>query len=146
MLFCLGVYLVVRGKNWLYYILYPIAALNRETICFLTVFFVIWKWQELRALGREVMRKDILSLLRFLLPVVWFQRRWIQNPGIYWSCKILISLWFVGMFIAGLLKEIRVSSELSALLAPALGLIVYHRFVPVPAEDCSGEAGSIARL
>jgi hypothetical protein len=39
MLFCVGVYLVVSGRNWLYYLLYPIAVLNRETICFLTFFF-----------------------------------------------------------------------------------------------------------
>jgi hypothetical protein len=43
---------------------------------------------------------------------------------------ILVPLWFVGMFFMGLLPEIRIFSELSALLVPALGLIVYHRFVP----------------
>jgi hypothetical protein len=37
--FSLGVYLVVSNRNWLYYIVYPIAVLNRETICFLTIFF-----------------------------------------------------------------------------------------------------------
>jgi hypothetical protein len=207
MLFCMGVYLVVSGKDWLYYILYPIAVLNRETICFLTIFFVIWKWQEMRAregklTGTDVLRLAahglaqaaiwiglkvwlahrfagnvydygsivtnppvvgrvmlnlhqlarpqqwpvFLSIFGFLLPVVWLQRRWIQNQGIYWSCKILIPLWFVGMFFMGLLPEIRIFSELSSLLVPALGLIVYHRFVPVPAEAGSGGAGSIAGL
>ena len=202
MLFCVGVYLVVSGRDWLYYLLYPIAVLNRETICFLTIFFVIWKWQQLRAREGRVTRQDtvklgahglaqaaiwiglkvwlahrfagniydygsivttprvvgrvmlnlhqlarpqqwpvFLSVFGFLLPVVWLQRRWIQNGGIYWSCKILLPLWFVGMFFMGLLPEIRIFSELSSLLVPALGLIVYHRFRPVPAG-----AGSIARL
>ena len=205
MFFCLGVYLVVSGKDWLYYALYPISVLNRETICFLTIFFVIWKWQELRTGEDRVTRKDalrlavhglaqaaiwiglkvwlahrfagniydygsivttprvvgrvmlnlhqlarpqqwpvFLSVFGFLLPVVWLQRRWIQNGGIYWSLKILLPLWFVGMFFMGLLPEIRIFSELSSLLVPALGLIVYHRFRPV--DTCPGEAGSMAGL
>jgi hypothetical protein len=195
MLFCVGVYLVVSGRDWFYYALYPIAVLNRETICFLTIFFMIWKWQELQGREGRVTREDalrltahglaqagiwiglkvwlahrfagnvydygsivttppvvgrvmlnlhqlarpqqwpvFLSIFGFLLPVVWLQRRWIWNGGIYWSCKILIPLWFAGMFFMGLLPEIRIFSELSSLLVPALGLIVYHRFVPVPAE------------
>jgi len=207
MLFCVGVYLVVSGRNWLYYLLYPIAVLNRETICFLTIFFVIWKWQELRAREGRVTRQHtvklaahglaqaaiwvglkvwlahrfaanvydyasivtnprvfgrilmnlhhlarpqqwpvFLSVFGFLLPVVWLQRSWIRNGGIYWSCMILIPLWFVGMFFVGLLPEIRIFSELSSLLVPALGLIVYHRFSPVPADvRCSG-IGSVDRL
>jgi hypothetical protein len=189
--FCVGVFLVVSGRDWLYYVLFPIAVLNRETICFLTVFFLIWKWQELRARDGKVTSQDALrlaghglaqaaiwialklwlahrfaanqydygsrvtnppvigrvllnlhelvlpqqwpvylSVFGFLLPVVWLQRRWIGNPGIYWSCAIMAPLWFVGMFFMGLLPEIRIFSELSAVLAPALGLIVYHRFVP----------------
>jgi hypothetical protein len=204
MLFCVGVYLVVSGRDWLYYILYPIAVLNRETICFLTIFFVIWKWQELRTQKGKLRRKDalrlaahglaqaaiwivlkvwlarrfagniydygsiptnppvigrmmlnlhelvrpqqwpvFLSVFGFLLPVLWLQRQWIQNEGIYWSCKIVIPLWFVGMFFMGLLPEIRIFSELSSLVVPAIGLIVYHRFMPVPAK---AKAGSIAGL
>ncbi len=199
--FCIGVYLVVSGRDTLYYLLYPIAVLNRETICFLTVFFLIWQWQEARAGDGRVTRKDALrlawhglaqaaiwiglklwlahkfaantydygsrvtnppvvgrvllnihelvlpqqwpvylSVFGFLLPVVWLQRRWIGNKGIYWGCAILVPLWFVGMFFMGLLPEIRIFSELSALLVPALGLIVYHRFVPVDAAASSPEA------
>jgi hypothetical protein len=194
----------VSGRDWLYYILYPIAVLNRETICFLTVFFVIWKWQELRTQKGKLRREDalrlaahglaqaaiwivlkvwlarrfagniydygstptnppvighmmlnlhelvrpqqwpvFLSVFGFLLPVLWLQRQWIQNGGIYWSCKIVIPLWFVGMFFMGLLPEIRIFSELSSLVVPAIGLIVYHRFMPVPAK---ARAGSTAGL
>jgi hypothetical protein len=192
MFFCLGVYLVVSGRDWLYYAVFPIATLNRETTCFLILFFVVWKWQELRARTGYVTWKEILSLLGhgavqaaiwvglklwllrrfaanpydyglgksdhmvldklkfnihelllpqqwptylslfgFLLPVVWLQRRWIRNPGIYWSCAIMMPLWFAGMMFVGVIPEIRIFSELSAILVPAIGLIVYHRFIPV---------------
>ena len=198
MFFCVGVYLVVTGRNWLYYAMYPIAVLNRETICFLTVFFLVWKWKELRARKGNVSSREVLrlaahglaqaaiwiglklwlahkfmgnvydyptivtrprflgrvelnfhmlvrpqqwpvylSVFGFLLPVLWLQRRWIQSEGIYWSCKILLPLWFAGMFCMGLLPEIRVFSELSAVLVPALGLIVYHRFAPVASDRYS---------
>lgn len=205
MFFCIGVYLVVSGRDLIYYIVYPIAVLNRETICFLTVFFLVWKWRELRAsksaltandvvllgahgvaqgaiwvglklwlahrfasnvyeyptivtnprvIGRVLMNIHMilrpqqwavyLSVFGFLLPVIWLQRRWIQNPGIYWGCTILIPLWFVGMFFMGLMPEIRIFSELSALLVPALGLIVYHRFKPVGMETGTLESNSAA--
>ncbi len=197
--FCIGVYLVVSGRDLLYYLVYPIAVLNRETICFLTIFFLIWKWQELRARDGKLTPRDAwrlaahglaqaaiwialklwlahrfavntydygsrvtnppvvgrvmlnihelvlpqqwpvyLSVFGFLLPVVWLQRRWIGNQGIYWGCMILVPLWFVGMFFMGLLPEIRIFSELSALLVPALGLIVYHRFVPAAERTAIG--------
>jgi len=42
--FCMGVNLVVRGRRWLYYLLFVPAVFNRETICFLTVFFAVWEW------------------------------------------------------------------------------------------------------
>ncbi|WP_183812164.1 hypothetical protein [Tunturibacter empetritectus] len=202
MFFCLGVFLVVSGRNRLYYALYPIAVLNRETICFLTIFFLIWKWQEIRAREGRVTSKDALrlaahgvvqgaiwvglklwlahrfaaniydygstptnppvvgrmmlnvhmllrpqqwpvylSVFGFLLPVILLQRRWIGNPGIDYGCTILIPIWFVGMFFMGLMPEIRIFSELSALLVPAMGLIVYHRFAPVAAEPSGAVAG-----
>lgn len=195
MFFCLGVYLVISKRDWLYYVIYPIAVLNRETICFLTVFFLVWRWQELKTRVAKVTLKDALplaahgaaqaaiwlaikiwlthrfaanpgdygangpqpaivqilqklkfniheillpqqwpvylSLFGFLLPVLWLQRKWIRNPGIYWSCAIVVPLWFAGMLLVGLIPEIRIFSELSALLVPALALIVHHRFVPV---------------
>ena len=92
----------------------------------------------LHQLARPQQWPVFLSIFGFLLPVIWQQRRWIQNGGIYWSCKILIPLWFLGMFFMGLLPEIRIFSELSSLLVPALGLIVYHRFVPVSIETGTG--------
>ena len=84
-----------------------------------------------------------LSVFGFLLPMLWLQRRWIGNQGIYWSCTILFPLWFAGMFFMGLMPEIRVFSELSALLVPALGLIVYHRFVPAASHETQRVGGGV---
>jgi hypothetical protein len=192
MFFCLAVYLVISGKDWAYYVLFPIATLNRETTCFLTIFMLVWKWRELKSLKGELRPKDwltlaahgvvqiaiwmhlkawlahhfagnqfdygvsntpapasqklllnlhmmvepqqwpvFLSLFGFLLPAIWLGRRWIRNEGISWGLAIMLPLWALGMLLVGVIGEIRVFSELSALLAPALGLIVYHRFRPV---------------
>jgi hypothetical protein len=192
MFFCVGVYLVVTGRTWLYYVMFPIATLNRETTCFLAMFFLIWRWQDLRAQtgkisgrealglamhvgaqtaiwiglklwlahrfaanphdfgldgpGRPLVGKLLfnirelllpyqwpvyLSLFGFLLPVVLLQRRWIRDARISLSCAILFPIWFAGMMLVGIISEIRVFSELSAILVPAIGLIVYHRFRPV---------------
>jgi hypothetical protein len=191
MFFCLAVYLVVSGKDWIYYLLFPIATLNRETTCFLTLFMLVWKWRELRARECALTVKDwltlaahgvvqiaiwlalklwlahhfasnqfdfgtsgtaapisqkllfnlhmlisppqwpvFLSLFGFLLPAIWLGRRWIRNEGISWGLAIVLPLWVLGMMLVGVVTEIRVFSELSALLVPALGLIVYHRFAP----------------
>jgi hypothetical protein len=45
--FSLGIYLVISRRLWLYYIVFPLVVLNRETACFITVFFVIWEWVRL---------------------------------------------------------------------------------------------------
>jgi hypothetical protein len=42
--FSLSIYLVISRRFWAYYLLFPFAVLNRETACFITVFFVVWEW------------------------------------------------------------------------------------------------------
>lgn len=52
--FCLGVYLIVcreAWKKWVYYVIFPFAVLNRETTCFLTIFYLIWEWERARENG-----------------------------------------------------------------------------------------------
>jgi hypothetical protein len=192
--FCLGIYLVVceeRWKKWLYYAIFPLAALNRETACFLTLFYLIWEWRKAResntldsAKGRLLMNafaqmviwiavkkalghafaantaegdlngtylgtkllfnlKEIflpqqwpalLSIGGFLLPAIYMGRKWIRNPGIEWACAIIIPLWVLGMFLVGVVIEIRVFSELNAMTSLALALIVYNRFYK-PSND-----------
>ncbi len=62
--FCTGLYLIICRRWWVYYLLFPLAVLNRETICFLTIFFVVWEWFQTDSeaavaanqIGRRVMR------------------------------------------------------------------------------------------
>jgi len=195
MFFCVGVYLVVTERVWLYYLMFPLAALNRETICFLTVFFAIWSLERIRERDGKVTGKNaapaavhvlaqaalwtvvklslahafannfvdkigpatgalfnirlrfnlhalikpqqwpvFLSCCGFLLPALWLQRRWIRYPAISRACAIILPLWFAGMMIVAVIPEIRVFSELSAFVVPALGLIVHNRFRAARAE------------
>jgi len=54
---CIGINFVVREKKWLYYLLFVPAVFNRETICFLTVFFAIWEWFRLEGdASRKLLR------------------------------------------------------------------------------------------
>lgn len=189
MFFCIGIYLIISNRLWLYYLVFPLAVLNRETICFLTIFFVIWNLQQLRertgtlspkqATGilvhvlaqaviwlaikawlthrfagnpvatfaatksslftfrlffnlKELLKPQqwpvYLSCCGFLLPALWLQRRWIRNAGISQACAVILTLWFAGMMIVGVIPEIRIFSELSAFAVPALALIVHNRF------------------
>ena len=45
--FSLGIYLIISRRLWGYYLMFPLAVLNRETACFLSVFFVVWEWVRL---------------------------------------------------------------------------------------------------
>jgi hypothetical protein len=45
--FSLSIYLIVSGRFAVYYLLFPFAVLNRETACFISMFFAIWEWVRL---------------------------------------------------------------------------------------------------
>ena len=45
--FSLGIYLILSRRLWGYYLMFPLAVLNRETACFISVFFVVWEWVRL---------------------------------------------------------------------------------------------------
>lgn len=90
--FCLGLYLIVDRRWWMYYILFPIAVLNRETICFLTVFFLVWEWfrssaeasGRVQSAGRRVMRLAPHALIQaaiWLAIKVFLAHRFIANPA-----------------------------------------------------------------
>lgn len=199
MFFCAGVYFIVSNRLLLYYLIFPLAVLNRETICFLTIFFVIWNVQQIRERGETLSRREIvpimvhvlaqaliwfaikvwlahlfagnpattfaatkgsiftfrlffnlkelikvqqwpvyLSCCGFLLPALWMQRHWIRNAGISNACVIILPLWFAGMMIVGVIPEIRIFSELSAFVVPALALIAYNRLNTVTADERAG--------
>jgi hypothetical protein len=52
--FSSGIYLIISRRYLGYYLLFPLAVLNRETACFISVFFVVWDWVRLSKLGIEV--------------------------------------------------------------------------------------------
>ena len=90
--FCLGLYLIVDRRWWMYYILFPIAVLNRETICFLTVFFLVWEWFRNDA-GSSAMEESVGRRVARLAPhalaqgAIWvgiklyLAHRFIANPS-----------------------------------------------------------------
>ena len=189
--FSLGMYLIVSERLVLYYVMLPFAIVNRETACFLILFFLIWRGRALRerlgplsaraagalaahglvqttiwlglrryqfylfaknpvdsrvggALIRQKLQFNLHELVKpqqwpvllsccgFLLPALWLQRRWIKNSGVAWSCAVILPLWFVGMMLVGVVTEIRVFSECTTFVVPALALIVHNRFRPIP--------------
>jgi hypothetical protein len=192
MFFAVAMFLVLRRHWWLYYPVFVLAVLNRETACFITVFFVIWETIRLRSAGEAIQTRVLriaphvllqlvmwvaikvmlarhfagnpvdgltygsglfvthfgynlrelvnpgqwpmlLSLAGFSIPFVWLQRRWLCCPGLAWSIGIILPLTFAAMMIVGVIVEIRIFADWIALLAPAVALIVYHRFRPVAA-------------
>lgn len=42
--FCLGIYLLLRRRYWIYYPVFFLAVLNRETSAFLALFFCVCEW------------------------------------------------------------------------------------------------------
>jgi hypothetical protein len=52
MLFAVAILLTLKRRWWLYYPVFVLAVLNRETACFITVFFAVWEWIRRRDLGQ----------------------------------------------------------------------------------------------
>jgi hypothetical protein len=178
--FCLCFYLVLTRKYLLYYLAFIVATFNRETTCFLTLFFLICEWlalkeNPLRGKGKLIAHVFVqlviwvgiksylthlfrgnpvetqnngvamfrvgenihfllnpgqwpllLSIFGFTLPLLVFGFRWIQDRRIRTACLLFFPLWFAVMMITGVIVEVRVFDELSALLSLACALIVYH--------------------
>lgn len=68
MFFAISITLIVRGKWWAYYPVFVLAVLNRETACFITLFFAVWEWTRL-----ELEDRNIRSRLSWVIPHVLFQ-------------------------------------------------------------------------
>ena len=63
MFFAVMINLVVRQKWFAYYPVFVLAVFNRETACFATVFFMVWRWSSLKDAGG-----DALTRLRRIAP------------------------------------------------------------------------------
>jgi hypothetical protein len=186
-------YFILR-RSWLwFYPFFILGTFNRETICFVMVFYVIWAlssmpsnpkqetknavrmmvilhccaqlvlWTGIKIYLhhifsgnphenggrgifvphlaynlREIMKPQqwplLLSNFGFMLPVLISQRAWIGNKGIARACAIILPLWLALMFYVGVIVEIRIFTELIALVSIAIALIVFHRWVQPAAE------------
>ncbi len=52
--FSLGITLIGSRRWFLYYFFFILAVFNRETACFLTVFFAVWEWTRLTEAGASL--------------------------------------------------------------------------------------------
>ena len=76
--YCLGIYLVVcreTWKKWIYYAIFPLAVLNRETACFLTIFYLVWEWEQARENDTLKTAKLRLFLHVAAQAIIWFAVR-----------------------------------------------------------------------
>ena len=69
-----------------------------------------------------------MSNAGFLLPVIVFGFKWIQDSRIQWACKLLLPFWFVAMVMMGVILEMRVFTEMISIEALAVGLIAFNWF------------------
>ncbi len=69
--FALSIYLVVSRRLLLFYLLFPLAVLNRETACFISVFFAVWEWVRL---SDQSVRGRLLRIVPAVAAqaLVWF--------------------------------------------------------------------------
>lgn len=70
-----------------------------------------------------------LSLFGFTLPLFFSSYRWIGDKVFAKSVVILMVLWFLLMLVVADFAELRVFSELTVFLVPAVGLIFWNRWV-----------------
>jgi hypothetical protein len=76
----------------------------------------------------------LLGLFGFTLPLLIHSYRWISDRALARSVAILLPLWTLAMLVVGVVVEIRIFNELTAFIAPSIGLIVWNRWF-VPARD-----------
>ena len=83
MFFAVSISLVIRRSWWAYYPIFVLAVLNRETACFITVFFAVWEWFRLEGEGGS-----LRSRARWIIPHVVFQ------AAIWLAIKVLLARTF----------------------------------------------------
>ncbi len=66
--FSLGIYLIGSRRWFLYYFFFILAVFNRETACFLTIFFAVWEGTRLSEAGASLRTR-----LRSIVPAVSLQ-------------------------------------------------------------------------
>jgi hypothetical protein len=75
--FAAAIYLIVSGRHLAFYALFPIAVFNRETACFMTIFFAIWEWVRMGEAGLSAgvrLRRIAPPVLAQM--VLWIAIKW----------------------------------------------------------------------
>ncbi|MHB1021848.1 MAG: hypothetical protein ACYC46_04955 [Acidobacteriaceae bacterium] len=67
--FCAGVFLILRRSS-LYYLILLIGTFNRETTCFLILFFILWNWNQDKSNSMQG-RIRVLALPVLLQTAIW---------------------------------------------------------------------------
>ena len=69
----------------------------------------------------------ITSVAPLVLPLLlgW---RWMQNKAFLIATGGILLLWFLGMFLVGVILEVRVFNELISFVAPCIACMAYARF------------------
>jgi hypothetical protein len=85
--FAVSIYLIVSGRRWPFLAIFPVAVLNRETICFATFFFIIWEWVRLGEEGaaassrvRRIAPAVVLQAVVWLVIKIYLVRVFGHNP------------------------------------------------------------------
>ncbi len=87
MFFAVCIYLVLRRAWWVYYPVFVLAVLNRETACFIAVFFAVWEWVRLENGGAGVSRRlgwivphILVQAAVWIAIKVWLAHHFAGNP------------------------------------------------------------------
>ena len=87
MFFSLCIYLVVRRAWPFYYLAFVLAVFNRETACFITVFFAVWEWVRLEDAGitrsrrlRLIAPQIIIQVMVWIAIKLWLAHHFAANP------------------------------------------------------------------
>jgi hypothetical protein len=183
LVFCASLYALVTNRVWLFYPLFVVGTLNRETTIFLVPFLLLfrrnWAWhaipliaiwfgekswlhhhfalnprdpsgadlfmlrigQNLRDIVKPHMWGALASPFGFLWPVFLLGFRRIRNLPLARATAGVLVLWVAGMLMVGQITEVRIFTEMSALMAPCVALILASVIQSQASVNTSSEPG-----
>jgi len=170
--FCACLYALVADRMWLFYAVFVVGTLNRETTVFLIPLLFLWRrrlsWHALpllaiwgaekawlhhyvAAAGAEIFDLKIgYNLKEMIKPQMWpalaspfgflwalflWRFRVIREQPIAVATAGLLALWVAGMVVVGQLNEVRIYTEMNALMAPCVAMILCTQEKPGKSED-----------
>jgi len=95
----------------------------------------------LKSLAKPQQWPLFLSVFGFTLPLFIAKFDMIGDRALSRATAVVLVLWTASMLFVGVIVEIRIFNELTAFLAPCVGLILWNQWVR-PARWASGVAGT----